>query len=150
MALPEPELCLICSIETRIMEGVPIYCSLMCKIERARSVIPVLCMWITGKTGNGCYISWLLAVLCWPCCARWCTHIRALHWNGTEELSFWRNNSFLLNLCVDVFVGGVHLWNFDAFSPVSFSKGVLLASFLFFFFPCMVQNTLMPVNLLTI
>lgn len=31
------------------------------------------------------------------------------------------------------FVGGVHLWNSDASSPASFSKGVLLASFLFFF-----------------
>lgn len=148
MGLPKPEI--PGSAETRIMESVPIYWPLMCKTERARNIIPVCSEQIAVKAGNWCYISWRLTVLCWPCCAMYYTHIRTVLWNGTEELSFWRNNSFLLNLCIDVSLWEEFIYEILMLSPECLSLRVPCWLAFYSFFPCMVQNTLMPVNLLTI
>lgn len=141
----------MCSIETRIMKiAYPFYCSPVCKTERARNVITVFSVQITVKSGNECY--WLLTALCWPYFARYSTHIRVVLWKSTEELSFWRNNYFPLNLWVDE-----SLWE-------EFSSKILMLLPSFFplrvscwpaclfipFFPSMVQNTIISVNLLTI
>lgn len=105
----------------------------MCKTERARNVITVFSVPITVKSGNRCYVSWLLTALCWAYFARYNTHIRVVLWKGTEELSFWRNNYFPLNLWLDASLWEEFSSKFLTLLPSLFpSKGVLLASLPFY------------------
>lgn len=60
----------------------------------------------------------------WLFSARCYKHIRVVLWNGTDELSFWRSNSFLLNSCVDVSLWGEFIYEILTLSPQLLSLSV--------------------------
>lgn len=97
-------------------------------------------------------VSWLLTVLCWPQFARYNAHIRVVLWEGTEELSFWKNNYFPLNLWVDASLWEEFTSKILRLLPSLFSLRMSCwpACFFILLLPCMVQNTIISVNLLTI
>lgn len=69
-----------------------------------------------------------------------------LYW-GVKLLE---NNSFLLNLCIDVSLWEEFIYEILTLSPQRLSLRVSCWPAFYSFFPCMVQNTLMPPNYLKI
>lgn len=98
----------------------PVYGPPKCKTERARNIIPVFsCQdWEMGVTSPD---FWLLSA---DHVVQGIIHTSGSLWNGTEELSFWRSNYFLLNLCINVSLWEEFIYEILTLSPECLSLRV--------------------------